>query len=236
MTTINIVSILICIYFYRIICEMSMTTLFFFLRFSDPNMWISYKKLFNGNNVNKFICKAYKSHYEALNIPKTATHKEVKDAYYKLSMIYHPDKNKGSEEAAKIFRDITSAYEVLGNVRQRRLYDSKGCTAKKTTQYYPKQPFETMDFKSHKTNVSSKNYNFDEWSKAHYTHTFQKHHSNQEMFSRKKMNEEHISQQHTYSLLSIMIFVSLFILISIFDHIKRLKRERQDIKKYFGND
>jgi DnaJ-class molecular chaperone len=38
-------------------------------------------------------------------------------------MVYHPDKNKDSEEAAQKFRDITEAYEVLGNVNSRKLYD-----------------------------------------------------------------------------------------------------------------
>lgn len=64
-----------------------------------------------------------KNHYDSLGITPKATQSEVKNAYYKLSMQYHPDRNEGSEAAAKQFRDITSAYEVLGNVKMRRLYD-----------------------------------------------------------------------------------------------------------------
>lgn len=62
------------------------------------------------------------SFYDDLEIPRTATQSEIKGAYYTLSMIYHPDKNK-TEAAKNKFRRITDAYEVLGNFRTRRLYD-----------------------------------------------------------------------------------------------------------------
>lgn len=68
-----------------------------------------------------------KNFYDDLEIPKTATQSEIKGAYYTLSMIYHPDKNK-SEEAKLKFRRITEAYEVLGNFRTRRMYDKGWCT------------------------------------------------------------------------------------------------------------
>lgn len=63
-----------------------------------------------------------KNFYDDLEVPRTATQSEIKGAYYNLSMIYHPDKKKG-DEAAKKFRRISEAYEVLGNVRTRRMYD-----------------------------------------------------------------------------------------------------------------
>lgn len=61
--------------------------------------------------------------YETLGISSASTQADIKTAYYKLSKTYHPDKNKGSENAAQKFRDITAAYEILGNYRLRRLYD-----------------------------------------------------------------------------------------------------------------
>lgn len=64
-----------------------------------------------------------KSHYDVLGLTPKATQAEIKTAYYKLSKVYHPDKNQGSSDAATKFRDITSAYEILGNVRTRKLYD-----------------------------------------------------------------------------------------------------------------
>lgn len=64
-----------------------------------------------------------KNHYDVLGLTPKATQSDIKAAYYKLSMQYHPDKNKGSDDAAKKFRDITAAYEVLGTYRLRKLYD-----------------------------------------------------------------------------------------------------------------
>lgn len=64
-----------------------------------------------------------KNHYDSLGLTPKATQADVKGAYYKLSMVYHPDKNEGCDVAAQKFRDITEAYEVLGNVRLRKLYD-----------------------------------------------------------------------------------------------------------------
>lgn len=64
-----------------------------------------------------------KSHYDTLGITPKATQADVKTAYYKLSMLYHPDKNKDSVEASTKFREVTDAYEVLSNVKSRRLYD-----------------------------------------------------------------------------------------------------------------
>lgn len=60
--------------------------------------------------------------YDSLEISPGATQADIKEAYYRLSMKYHPDKNKGEEASVK-FRQITEAYEVLRNVRLRRLYD-----------------------------------------------------------------------------------------------------------------
>lgn len=63
------------------------------------------------------------TYYDALGISRASTQNEIKAAYYKLSMLYHPDKNDGSESAAKKFRQITQAYEVLSNYKMRKLYD-----------------------------------------------------------------------------------------------------------------
>jgi len=198
-------------------------------------MWGNYKKLFNGFNVNTIICVAYKSHYEALNLSKSATHKEIKDAYYRLSMIYHPDKNKGSEEAAKHFRDITSAYEILGNVRQRKLYDSGANLNQNPSQYNTKQqqqPFETMYTKNdiYKTNVRGRDYNFEEWSKAHYTNLFRRHYETREKHSRNKMYEEYAARQNSYSLLTFMVFASIFILITMYEHLKKILIEHNRVR------
>lgn len=197
-------------------------------------MLTNYKKLFKSINVNTIICVTFKSHYEALNIPKTATHKEVKDAYYRLSMIYHPDKNKGSEEAANIFRDITSAYEVLGNVRQRRLYDSGSSPIQKSPQYTTYRPFETMNTKNdlYKANVRNRDYNFDKWSKAHYSNIYQRQYTSREILNHRKINEEHSMRQNRYSTLTAIVSISILTLMVMLDYLKEMINEQKRIKKY----
>lgn len=67
-----------------------------------------------------------KNLYEILGVPKTATDKEIKTAYRKLALQYHPDKNKGNKDAEKKFSEINSAYEVLSDARKRGQYDQFG--------------------------------------------------------------------------------------------------------------
>lgn len=61
--------------------------------------------------------------YEVLGIPKTATYNEIKQAYYDLTLKYHPDRNENCEAAAAKFRAVTEAYEVLGNYALKKIYD-----------------------------------------------------------------------------------------------------------------
>lgn len=84
-------------------------------------------KVKNQISVTKcFVCFRNKSFYEVLGLDSTATAKDIKSAYYKLSLQFHPDKNSGSAESVSKFREITEAYEVLGNPEKRKLYDQKG--------------------------------------------------------------------------------------------------------------
>lgn len=53
--------------------------------------------------------------YEILGVPKTATDEEIKKAYRKLALTYHPDRNRGDQEAEEKFKEINLAYEVLGD-------------------------------------------------------------------------------------------------------------------------
>ena len=64
--------------------------------------------------------------YELLEIPRQASKSDVKKAYRKLSMKYHPDKNPGDEEAANHYKNINRAYEVLSNDDKRQMFDQGG--------------------------------------------------------------------------------------------------------------
>jgi len=67
-----------------------------------------------------------KDYYEILGIPKNATAKQIRDAYRKLSRKWHPDVNPGNKEAEEKFKEISNAYDVLGNEEKRKLYDEFG--------------------------------------------------------------------------------------------------------------
>jgi molecular chaperone DnaJ len=64
--------------------------------------------------------------YDKLGVPRTASDDEIKKAYRKLAMTYHPDRNNGSKEAEEKFKDITEAYDVLRNPEKRAAYDRYG--------------------------------------------------------------------------------------------------------------
>lgn len=65
-----------------------------------------------------------KDHYKTLGIKPNSTAEQIKKAYQKLALKFHPDKNVGNEEAAtKFFKEIREAYEILGDAQQRSQYD-----------------------------------------------------------------------------------------------------------------
>src|SRR3954451_8955251 len=62
-------------------------------------------------------------YYSVLGVPQGATEKEITRAYRKLAKQYHPDANQGNKEAEEKFKDISGAYDVLGDAAKRKEYD-----------------------------------------------------------------------------------------------------------------
>jgi molecular chaperone DnaJ len=64
-----------------------------------------------------------KDYYKTLGVPKTAKAADIKKAYHDLARKYHPDANKGNADAEERFKEITEAYNVLSDSKQRKEYD-----------------------------------------------------------------------------------------------------------------
>ena len=72
----------------------------------------------------------YKDYYKVLGVSKSATQEEIKKAYRKLAVKYHPDKNEGDKASEEKFKEISEAYEVLGDPEKRKKYDELGANWK----------------------------------------------------------------------------------------------------------
>lgn len=85
------------------------------------------------------------NYYDILGVPKTATADEIKKAYRTLAFKYHPDRNQGNPEAEEKFKQISAAYDVLGDEAKRRQYDmgsysnSYSTAGSQTQQQYQRQ-------------------------------------------------------------------------------------------------
>ena len=69
---------------------------------------------------------AKRDYYEVLGVSKTASQDEIKKAFRKLALKYHPDRNKGNEEAMNKFKEANEAYSVLSDEQKRQQYDQLG--------------------------------------------------------------------------------------------------------------
>lgn len=72
---------------------------------------------------------ADKDYYQTLGVKKEASAAEIKSAYRKLALQYHPDKNKGDKASETKFKEITKAYEVLSDPQKKQAYDQFGHSA-----------------------------------------------------------------------------------------------------------
>lgn len=84
-----------------------------------------YTKRYN-DKFRGFRIMSKKDFYELLGVSKTASADEIKKAYRKAALKYHPDKNPGDKAAEQMFRDSAEAYEVLSDAQKRAAYDRHG--------------------------------------------------------------------------------------------------------------
>jgi len=135
------------------------------------------------------------NHYEVLGVSSRSTHAEIKAAYYKLSKQYHPDVNQNSADAEDQFRKITEAYEILGNLKMRKMYDRglfPGGGSFNQHSGVENEQGEFSDQSKYKRTRSQPAtgrtaiYNFDEWSRFHYGNAINR---------RNKVKEQYYQQQ-----------------------------------------
>ena len=72
---------------------------------------------------------AKRDYYDVLGVSRNADESQIKKAYRKLAKKYHPDTNAGNAEAEQKFKEVTEAYDVLGDKEKRKLYDQFGHAA-----------------------------------------------------------------------------------------------------------
>ena len=121
---------------------------------------VYYGRHFSSSSGNK------KDLYSRLGLTSKATQSQIKLSYYKLSKMYHPDHNRGSQEANAKFQEITEAYSILGRNNMRRKYD-KGLLRE-----YPLPRYSSAQSDVYRTprkgTESSVKYDFDAFYQAHY--------------------------------------------------------------------
>ena len=87
----------------------------------------------------------YKDYYKILGVEKSASQDDIKKAFRKMAIKYHPDKNAGDKKAEEKFKEVNEANEVLGDAEKRKKYDELGenynqytptTIIKKPIQYY----------------------------------------------------------------------------------------------------
>ncbi|KPI98899.1 PREDICTED: dnaJ homolog subfamily C member 30-like [Papilio xuthus] len=146
------------------------------------------------------------SHYDVLGVTPKSTQNDIKSAYYKLSKLYHPDISS-DETSAKKFRAITEAYEVLGNIKLKKMYDKGLLTGRENTSRMDYTPDTEPDdptlkfYRSHSKRQVAPTmdgrtpiYDFDAWSKQHYGDLLQKSIKDKEFLKKKAAKVRELQQ------------------------------------------
>lgn len=87
-----------------------------------------------------------KDYYRTLGLDRNASQVEIKKAYRRLALRYHPDRNQNDREAENTFKEIGEAYEVLGDPEKRSSYDRFG-TDQLSGGFQPEDFFGGLNFK-----------------------------------------------------------------------------------------
>ena len=169
------------------------------------------------------------NYYNVLDVTPKATTAQIKHAYYKLSKIYHPDRNK-SLTAQKKFQEIQTAYETLGNPKLRQEYD--GIRLPSKAPFVPKvKP--TWKTATHPRGRAS--YDLDEHVKSHYSLKLKLHQQIKEDTAKDRKDREKAGfsteEPYIHKLIGIaLIFVAVCSGISVLPAYQK-RRDDEVVKK-----
>jgi len=104
-----------------------------------------------------------RDYYEILGVPKNASKDDLKKAYRKLAMQYHPDRNPGDKESEEKFKEAAEAYEVLNNDDKRAKYDRFGHDGVRGSQYGSQGFSDINDIFSHFSDIFGGSSIFDDF-------------------------------------------------------------------------
>ena len=88
-------------------------------------------------------------YYSVLGVSEDASDTEIKKAYRKLALKYHPDKNPGDKKAEEKFKKISEAYYALGDAKRRKEYDNLRRMGAYTGDFSSAQGFDFSEFAKH---------------------------------------------------------------------------------------
>lgn len=179
-------------------------------------------------NAKAKLSTRRKTHYDTLKVSPNATHNEIKSAYYKLTLQYHPDKNK-SDTAREMFQDISNAYEVIGNYQTRKQYDRS--IAVKYGNVNQMQRPKTM----HNENVppsTQVHYDFDEWTRAHYSSAFETTQKKKYVYKMYTQAEQQSIKENKQNKVSGILAIVICTFLITFMHISERNKDRAlDVKR-----
>jgi molecular chaperone DnaJ len=89
-----------------------------------------------------------KDYYKILGVSKDSSQDDIKKAYRKQAMKYHPDKNPGDSASESKFKEVSEAYDVLSDPKKKQDYDNPGMGSSSFKDFWTGNPFQTGDFSS----------------------------------------------------------------------------------------
>ncbi|OXA52805.1 dnaJ homolog subfamily B member 9 [Folsomia candida] len=170
------------------------------------------------------------SYYDLLGVTPRASQADIKKAFYELSMKCHPDKTKGDDTK---FREISTAYEVLGNLKLRKMYDkgylpvgTSGSTYQNIRDDPTREP--VTDFGEHFRQERSERkqgqpppsgrsaaYDYDEWTRMHYSDTFTRSRSRIHEYQWIEYQKRKAAQEQQDPVIRMFAAITLIVLCSI---------------------